>query len=137
MRSTLAKTLILIVLTGVLFAVLTTLPCGPSTALKRLAGGPDAVVLGPHDPPDPFTLREWARTRLVRDLLDGRRSLWETAALCGEINRLAPEAAQVHKARYPLVGFTPRTDAEYLCAQVMNHAYSIHHDHARGMGALA
>jgi hypothetical protein len=86
-------------------------------------------------------VREVARARLARDLLDGRRSLCEAAALCGELNRLSPATAQTHKARYPLVGFQPRTDEEYLCAQVMNGAYTqvflTHRDHDRAMAAVA
>jgi hypothetical protein len=63
-----------------------------------------------------------AKREIARDLIAGRRSLLEAAALFGELNRMPPEALSLDwqdSAPFPL-GAPVRTDDERLCLKVAN-----------------
>ena len=93
MKPTMAKTLLLLLITGVLVAALCELSCQPTALIERLGGGPGVVVLGPDDPPDMLTLRAVAKHRLGKDVIDRRRSLANVRTEIGSTGRRPCAAA--------------------------------------------
>jgi hypothetical protein len=70
---------------------------------------------------DGLALRIVAKYRVVRDVIAGRFSLLEGAALFGALNRMPPQSASLSllDRQSPRLGFHPHTNEERLCRQVM------------------
>jgi RNA polymerase sigma factor (TIGR02999 family) len=65
------------------------------------------------------------RGRLAHEVVDGRRSLLEAAALFGELNRLPP-AMDIMRARfYSPVAIPADAEEERLCRQVVEHVRAV------------
>lgn len=79
----------------------------------------DPPEANPAEPlPEIVLLRNHARTRIVDEVIDGRRSLLEAAALFRELDRLPPTAAvQFGRIPFPLP-ITTRTEEEQYCRAV-------------------
>jgi hypothetical protein len=101
-----------------------------------LAGSMALVYLLPKPAPEPTSramLEDWdvaflralAMDLLGRETADGSRSLLETAALFGTLNRLAPEVNVSDFVRFESSPFPVHTDAERLCAQVIYHVRGV------------
>src|SRR5262249_42174568 len=76
-------------------------------------------------------LRMFAKNRIARDLIDGRWSLFEAAALFRELDRLHPkiETLACIDGCDPNHSFPERTDAERLCRNVFFYVRSVLEDH--------
>src|SRR5262245_38573901 len=70
--------------------------------------------------PETVLLRLVARGQVARDVIAGRRTLLEAAALFGELNRLPPELGQPPPIASP-VNIPADTEAGWLCRQVVEH----------------
>jgi hypothetical protein len=68
--------------------------------------------------PDVVALRLVAKLQIAREVADGRRTLWEAAALFRELNRLPPEPAKPTHVVSP-VHIPVDTEEGWLCRQVV------------------
>src|SRR5262245_8272700 len=68
--------------------------------------------------PEIVPLRLRVKEQLTREVADGRRTLFEAAALFGELNRLPPESAKPTRI-VSLVNIPVDTEEGWLCRQVV------------------
>jgi hypothetical protein len=105
----------------VLTALLVCRPPEPAAPLPPPDADPEAAALAAPWP-DVVPLRLVAKLQIARAVADGRRSLWEAAALFRELNRLPPARGKppeiVTHAHIPM-----DTEAGWLCRQVAEHVH--------------
>jgi hypothetical protein len=93
----------------------------------RRTPGPDGPAEPPVSealtapPPETALLRLAAKLQLAREVADGRRTLWEAAALFRELDRLPPPPIELSRLdgvdqSLPIAG---RTEAERYCRHVV------------------
>jgi hypothetical protein len=97
-------------------------------ARSEIEEAPQAVFSDPNREPttDALSLRIVAKSRIARDLIAGRFSLLQGAALFGALNRVPAQSAKlsVLDAQVSRLGVRPRTDQERLCRQVIDYVAS-------------
>jgi hypothetical protein len=111
-------------------------------AFCRRTPGPDGLPEPPSPElaapwPDVVPLRLVAKLQIARAVADGRRSLWEAAALFRELNRRPPQRGQppeiVTHVHIPM-----DTEAGWLCRQVAEHVHvALHQEPERAAAAVA
>lgn len=109
-------------LAGALTAVLCPAPDRPAAAAPPAEA--EWPVFAPPEVLEPLPdtaamqLRARAKDRIARDVVAGRRSLPEAAALFGALNRMPPVSPDLSLLDSPL-SLPARTDEERLCRQVV------------------